>query len=39
LLNGLSVKDAIKRAIEEIEKRGIGKGKTNYRLRDAILAV
>ena len=35
-LNGLSVKDAIKRAIEEIEKRGIGKGKTNYRLRDAI---
>ena len=35
-LNGLSVKDAIKRAIDEIEKRGIGKGKTNYRLRDAI---
>jgi leucyl-tRNA synthetase len=35
-LNGLSVRDAIKRAIEEIEKRGIGKGKTNYRLRDAI---
>jgi leucyl-tRNA synthetase len=35
-LNGLSVKDAVKRAIEEIEKRGIGKVKTNYRLRDAI---
>ncbi len=35
-LNGLSVKDAVKRSIEEIEKRGIGKGKTNYRLRDAI---
>lgn len=34
-LNGLEVKEAIKRAIEEIEKRGIGKGKVNYRLRDA----
>lgn len=35
-LNGLGVKKAIKRAIQEIEERGIGKGKTNYRLRDAI---
>ena len=35
-LNGLSVKDAIKRAIAEIEKKGIGKGKVNYRLRDAV---
>ncbi|MDX2171613.1 MAG: class I tRNA ligase family protein [Bacteroidota bacterium] len=35
-LNGLDVKDAIKTAIKEIEKRGIGKGKTNYRLRDAV---
>lgn len=35
-LNGLDVKDAIKKAIEEIEKRGLGKGKINYRLRDAI---
>ena len=35
-LNGLETKDSIKKAIEEIEKRGIGKGKTNYRLRDAI---
>jgi leucyl-tRNA synthetase len=34
-LNGLEVKDAIKRAIQEIEKRGLGKGKVNYRLRDA----
>ncbi len=34
-LNGLDVKDAIKRAIEEIEKRGLGKGKINFRLRDA----
>jgi leucyl-tRNA synthetase len=35
-LNGLETKDAIKKAIEEIEKRNLGKGKTNYRLRDAI---
>lgn len=35
-LNGLDVKAAIKRAIEEIEKRGLGKGKINYRLRDAV---
>jgi leucyl-tRNA synthetase len=35
-LNGLDVKDAIKAAIKEIEKRGIGKGKINYRLRDAV---
>lgn len=35
-LNGLDVKEAIKKAIEYIEKRNIGKGKTNFRLRDAI---
>ena len=35
-LNGLEVKAAIKKAIEEIEKRHLGKGKTNYRLRDAV---
>lgn len=35
-LNGLDVKDAIKKAIEEIEKKNIGKGKINYRLRDAV---
>jgi leucyl-tRNA synthetase len=35
-LNGLEVKDAIKRAIQEIEKKEIGKGKINYRLRDAV---
>lgn len=35
-LNGLQVKDAIKKAIDEIELRGLGKGKTNYRLRDAV---
>ncbi len=35
-LNGLEVKAAIKKAIEEIEKKKIGKGKINYRLRDAV---
>ncbi|HBF19831.1 MAG TPA: leucine--tRNA ligase, partial [Cryomorphaceae bacterium] len=35
-LNGLDVKEAISRAIEEIEKKGIGKGKINFRLRDAV---
>jgi leucyl-tRNA synthetase len=35
-LNGLDVKEAIKTAIKEIEKRSLGKGKTNYRLRDAV---
>ncbi|MFN5416741.1 MAG: leucine--tRNA ligase [Flavobacteriia bacterium] len=35
-LNGLEVKDAIVKAIDEIEKAGIGQGKVNYRLRDAV---
>lgn len=35
-LNGLEVKAGIKKAIAAIEEKGIGKGKTNYRLRDAI---
>jgi len=35
-LNGLKVKAAIKKAIEEIEKRNLGKGKVNYKLRDAV---
>jgi leucyl-tRNA synthetase len=34
-LNGLEVKEGVKRIIAEIEKRGLGNGKTNYRLRDA----
>jgi len=33
-LNGLSVEAAKQRALEEIEKRGAGKGVTIYRLRD-----
>jgi len=35
-LNGLEVKQAIKKAIEAIEDKKIGKGKTNFRLRDAV---
>ncbi|MBS1942914.1 MAG: leucine--tRNA ligase, partial [Bacteroidetes bacterium] len=34
-LKGLPVPQAIKRAIEELEKIGAGQGKVNYRLRDA----
>ena len=37
-LDGLTVKDAIFRMIQELERLGIGKGKTNYRLRDAIFS-
>ncbi len=37
-LDGLSVKDALKKSIEVIEERGLGKAKTNYRLRDAIFS-
>jgi leucyl-tRNA synthetase len=36
LLDGLEVKDAIKKIIAEIEKQGLGTGKTNYRLRNAV---
>jgi len=35
-LNGLEVKEAIKKAIAEIEAKGLGKGKINFRLRDAV---
>lgn len=34
-LNGLEVKDAIKKIIEEIEDEGIGERKVNYKQRDA----
>ncbi len=37
-LSGLNVKKATKLAIYEIEKRGFGKGKINYRLRDAVFS-
>ena len=35
-LNGLDVKEAIKKAISAIETKGLGKGKVNFRLRDAV---
>ncbi len=37
-LNGLGYKDGTKKVIEELEKIGQGKGKTNYRLRDAVFS-
>ncbi|MEZ4890356.1 MAG: leucine--tRNA ligase, partial [Crocinitomicaceae bacterium] len=37
-LSGLEAKVAIEKAIEAIEQKGIGKGKTNYRLRDAVFS-
>ena len=37
-LNGLAVKKAIKHAILELETRGLGKSKTNYRLRNAVFS-
>ena len=38
LINGLEVEDAIPAITKEIESRGFGKKKTNYRLRDAIFS-
>jgi leucyl-tRNA synthetase len=37
-LNGLKYKKALKLAIYELEKLGQGKGKINYRLRDAVFS-
>ncbi len=37
-LNDMPANKAIKTAIYEIEQRGIGKGKTQYRLRDAVFS-
>ena len=37
-LNGLEVKEAIQKAKEYVEEKGIGKVKVNYRLRDAIFS-
>ncbi|MEM7104199.1 MAG: class I tRNA ligase family protein [Bacteroidota bacterium] len=34
-LNGMEVKDAIEATLEEIERKGIGERKINYKLRDA----
>lgn len=37
-INGLDVKEAIKKIAEEVDKLNIGKSKINYRLRDAIFS-
>lgn len=37
-LSGLSIEEAAHKAISEIEARGIGHGKINYRLRDAVFS-
>ncbi len=37
-LNGLPVKEAVPAAIRRIEEMGIGKGKINYRMRDAVFS-
>ena len=37
-LNGMTVKQAIPAAIDEVEKKGLGYRKINYRLRDAIFS-
>ncbi|TDU43150.1 leucyl-tRNA synthetase [Gelidibacter sediminis] len=37
-LNGLSYKEATKKAIVALEKLNQGEGKTNYRLRDAVFS-
>lgn len=37
-LSGLSIKEAMAKAIAAIEEKNIGRGKTNYRLRDAVFS-
>ncbi|MCK0161482.1 leucine--tRNA ligase [Allomuricauda sp. F6463D] len=37
-LNGLPYKEAMKKAISELENIGHGQGKVNYRLRDAVFS-
>ncbi len=37
-LNGMDVKDAIVKMFDEVERKGLGKKLTNYRLRDAIFS-
>jgi len=38
LIDGLEVKDAIIKIIKHLEESGIGEGRVNYRLRDAIFS-
>lgn len=37
-LNGLTVKEALPKAIAALEEKKIGKGQVNYRLRDAVFS-
>lgn len=37
-LNGLEVKEAIKAGIAKAEELGVGRGKINYRMRDAVFS-
>jgi leucyl-tRNA synthetase len=37
-LNGLESDEAIQEAIKFVEEKGIGKGKVNYRIRDAVFS-
>ena len=37
-LDGLSGKEAVQKSIAALEKKGIGEGKINYRLRDAVFS-
>ena len=37
-LNGLTYKTATRKVIEEMEAKGIGEGKINYRMRDAVFS-
>ena len=37
-INGMEVKDAIAKVVEEVDKRQIGQKQINYRLRDAIFS-
>ena len=38
IINGLGYKEATQMLIDTLEEKGIGKGKVNYRLRDAVFA-
>ncbi len=37
-INGLDVKEAIRKTIEQLEEMGVGTGEINFRLRDAIFS-
>jgi len=37
-INGMNVKDAIDAVVKKVEEKWIGRGKVNYRLRDAIFS-